>query len=227
MDTASSSCHIPWVFIGVLGGLIFYSRFYVQWIVSEIQGKSVVPVFFWYLSGLGSLLLLSYAVAVQSPLGALSHCFNVVVYGRNLVHIWRKAGLLSKRLDWLFHRIVALGGIVAVGSAATVWIREYHISCDATFTTGYWTWFWLGLGLLGQVLFAGRFLIQWIATEKRHESYVPPVFWNLSLAAAILQTACFVERKEWIFAVGLAATVLIYSRNIMLLRLEKTKWKST
>lgn len=50
---------------------------------------------------------------------------------------------------------------------------------------------------------------------------MPPAFWYLSLGAAILQTACFTQRKEWVFAIGMAATIFIYVRNILLLRVPE------
>ena len=59
-----------------------------------------------------------------------------------------------------------------------------------------------------------RMIIQWIATEKQKKSVVPNVFWYLSCMAALLSTAAFVHRAEWIFAVGSGLTILIYSRNI-------------
>jgi lipid-A-disaccharide synthase-like uncharacterized protein len=206
-----------WPTIGVLGGLIFYSRFYVQWLASEKQRRVVVPVLFWYMSGAGTLLLLPYAVASQSPLGALSQCFNIVVYTRNLVHIWRAKGMLTKRADTLIHVGTGLVAVIAIGFVIRVWLREYDISRAASATATHQTWLWLGIGLLGQVLFASRFLIQWVMTERKQESVVPPAFWHISLCAAILQTACFTQRHEWIFAVGMAATILIYIRNITLL----------
>ena len=68
-----------WTLFGVAGGLIFYGRFYVQWIASERAGRSVMPVAFWYMSSAGSVMLVAYAFALQSPLGALGQTFNIVI----------------------------------------------------------------------------------------------------------------------------------------------------
>jgi len=220
--TSSSELIGPlWTTLGIMGGVIFYSRFYVQWFVSERRGQSVMPIGFWYMSGVGSLMLLPYAVASQSPIGALSQCFNIVVYIRNLVHIWRKKGRLTKRTNAFIHTAAALIAIVAISATIVVWLREYGATRSASLGVTQQTWIWLGAGLVGQALFATRFALQWAVTEKRRESTIPPAFWYLSLVAAILQTACFTQRQEWVFAIGMAATIFIYIRNIMLLRVQE------
>lgn len=79
-----------WEGVGFLGLVIFSSRFLVQWIVSERRKESVIPVSFWYLSIAGSLLLLAYAIYRADPVFILSYVFNGLIYGRNLVLIYRK-----------------------------------------------------------------------------------------------------------------------------------------
>lgn len=74
----------PWAIIGWLGQLVFSARFIVQWIYSEKQKKSVIPVSFWYLSIVGSLLLLAYGFYVKQPVYIAGYLFNCVVYFRNL-----------------------------------------------------------------------------------------------------------------------------------------------
>ena len=44
---------------------------------------------------------------------------------------------------------------------------------------------WLILGFLGQLLFSGRFLVQWLASERRGRSVVPVSFWLLSLSGGL------------------------------------------
>ena len=219
MQTTVTFLDNPWTLLGVVGGLIFYGRFYVQWIASEIQRRSVVPVVFWYMSSIGSLMLLAYAAVVQSPVGALGQCLNIIIYSRNLVHIWRGNGRLSERASVIFHVMVGLVAAFGIGIVVYTWFREYTISQAAQPEQTRQTWLWLSIGLAGQALFASRFLVQWIATERRRKSVVPPAFWYLSILAASLQVGCFVQRGEWVFAVGMLATILIYGRNIyMILR---------
>jgi lipid-A-disaccharide synthase-like uncharacterized protein len=80
-----------WIAIGLAGQAAFFSRFLVQWIASERAGASVVPRSFWYLSLVGSLVLLVYSVHRREPILALGYVPNAVVYLRNLA-LLRKSG---------------------------------------------------------------------------------------------------------------------------------------
>jgi lipid-A-disaccharide synthase-like uncharacterized protein len=77
---------------------------------------------------------------------------------------------------------------------------------------------WVALGLLGQVLFAGRMLVQWIASEKERRSVVPVAFWWMSLAGATILLVYFVWREDPVGIVGQATGWLIYARNLILIR---------
>jgi lipid-A-disaccharide synthase-like uncharacterized protein len=180
--TASS----VWFLLGATGATLFYSRFLVQWLVSERAGRCVVPVSFWYLSSAGTLALLVYALAIRSPLGALGQCFNIVVYTRNLVHIGRKRGSLTPLSSSLLQGVAAVVAVVAIVLSARLWLQELHLYPGQHGITTPTTALWLVLGLIGQILFALRFLIQWIATERSGESTVPAAFWHLSVVASIL-----------------------------------------
>ena len=208
--------HFAWIVIGVTGGILFYGRFYVQWIASELQKRSVVPIAFWYMSSVGSLLLLSYAVWSQSPLGTLSYSLNIVIYMRNLVHIWRARGTLSDRLNIAVHLGAGLIAVVAAGFVVRTWLLEYEASQAVSASDAAASWIWLGVGLVGQALFASRFIVQWIATERQRKSVIPPVFWYISLVAASLQAASYMQRggREMLLAVGVLSTVFIHARNI-------------
>ena len=69
---------------GLSGNLIFSARFLVQWIASERQGESVIPVAFWYLSIAGGLILFTYFTLRHDPVGTLAYVPNSFVYARNL-----------------------------------------------------------------------------------------------------------------------------------------------
>jgi lipid-A-disaccharide synthase-like uncharacterized protein len=75
--------------IGLAGQLIFGSRFFVQWLASEREKRSVIPVAFWYLSFFGGLLTLIYAVNIREPVFIISQLGGLVIYGRNLSFIYR------------------------------------------------------------------------------------------------------------------------------------------
>lgn len=77
---------------------------------------------------------------------------------------------------------------------------------------------WLGIGMLGQVLFFMRFLVQWIVSEKAGRSIVPDVFWYFSIGGGVILLAYAVYRMDPVFILGQATGLLVYVRNIVLLR---------
>ncbi len=79
-----------WVLFGIAAQIAFTARFVVQWIASERQGKSVVPVAFWYLSLVGSIGLLFYAIVRADPVFILGNSAGSFIYLRNLMLIHRE-----------------------------------------------------------------------------------------------------------------------------------------
>jgi len=80
----------PWAVVGFVGQALFGARFFVQWIHSERRGESVIPVSFWYLSLVGSVILLAYAIWRADPVFILGTSVNSLVYVRNLMLIRKK-----------------------------------------------------------------------------------------------------------------------------------------
>ncbi len=78
--------------------------------------------------------------------------------------------------------------------------------------------FWFALGMLGQAAFFSRFLVQWVASERAGRSYIPRVFWWLSLAGSMLLLAYAIHRKDPVFVLGQAFGWVVYARNLVLLR---------
>jgi lipid-A-disaccharide synthase-like uncharacterized protein len=76
---------------------------------------------------------------------------------------------------------------------------------------------WLAVGVIGQLLFASRFLVQWIASERRRQSVVPPSFWWLSLGGAALLLAYALYRVDPVFILGQAFGFVVYARNLVLI----------
>jgi len=77
---------------------------------------------------------------------------------------------------------------------------------------------WLALGFLGQAFFSCRFLAQWVASERKKASVVPTLFWWLSLGGGLCLLGYAVLRKDIVFIAGQAAGLVVYTRNLMLLR---------
>src|SRR5262249_6442260 len=78
-----------WVLFGFAAQPVFASRFVIQWIASERQGRSVVPTVFWYLSLLGTGMLALYAMHRRDPVFILGQTLNIIIYVRNLMLIYK------------------------------------------------------------------------------------------------------------------------------------------
>lgn len=79
-----------WIAVGLAGQVCFTMRFVVQWIATEREKKSVVPQSFWYLSIVGSLILLCYSVYRKDPVFIVGQAFGSFVYLRNLYFIHKE-----------------------------------------------------------------------------------------------------------------------------------------
>jgi len=83
---------------------------------------------------------------------------------------------------------------------------------------GSWHWDLLAVfGFIAQALFAARFIIQWIASERRRASHVPVQFWWLSLVGGILMTIYGLLRRDPVIILGQAPALIVYARNLMLI----------
>jgi len=78
-----------WATVGLSGQLIFGIRFVLQWIVSEYKKKSHIPTAFWFISIVGSLILLSYSIHVKNPIFILGFSLNSLIYLRNIHLIYK------------------------------------------------------------------------------------------------------------------------------------------
>jgi lipid-A-disaccharide synthase-like uncharacterized protein len=88
-----------WLLIGLLGQALFASRFILQWFKSELEGRSVIPLSFWYCSVGGGIVLLAYAVYKRDPVFIIGQASGLVVYARNLYLIFRERSLLRAAAD--------------------------------------------------------------------------------------------------------------------------------
>jgi lipid-A-disaccharide synthase-like uncharacterized protein len=79
------------------------------------------------------------------------------------------------------------------------------------------TSFWLGLGFVAQALFASRFIVQWISSERAGQSVVPIAFWYLSLGGAVLLLIYAIYRRDPVFIIGQSVGGFIYARNLVLI----------
>jgi lipid-A-disaccharide synthase-like uncharacterized protein len=75
---------------------------------------------------------------------------------------------------------------------------------------------WEAVLLVGQLVFFSRFLVQWIATERRKEVTVPVAFWWLSMAGAAVSLVALVAKHQPVLIVAQIVGMLVYSRNLVI-----------
>jgi lipid-A-disaccharide synthase-like uncharacterized protein len=76
---------------------------------------------------------------------------------------------------------------------------------------------WVVFGLIGQLMFTGRFLVQWIASERVRKSVIPITFWYFSIAGGLILLSYAIHRGDPVFILGQSLGVFIYSRNLWLI----------
>ena len=77
--------------------------------------------------------------------------------------------------------------------------------------------FWLAFGLIAQLFFTARFLVQWISSERAGKSVVPMAFWFFSMGGGLMTLVYGIVKREPVIIVGQALATIIYIRNIMLI----------
>lgn len=83
-------------------------------------------------------------------------------------------------------------------------------------------WNWLVvIGLVGNVVFSMRFIIQWLASEKAGESVVPHSFWYWSIAGSLILSIYFICQRDPVGILANLPNSCIYIRNLVLIRKKK------
>lgn len=164
-----------------------------------------------------ALALAEFALATDSP-AADGTRVNVSVPGIERVDLVREAGggrwVYDVRYeDGRTERLSPEAFTDALDRAQSerpLWHRVLNVRSAAGIA-------WVVLGLLGQVLFACRMVVQWIASEKERRSVVPVAFWWISLCGATMLLVYFVWRKDVVGILGQATGWVIYVRNLVLI----------
>src|SRR5438876_11531701 len=87
--------------------------------------------------------------------------------------------------------------------------------------------FWLAFGLVAQLLFAARFLVQWISSERAGKSVVPMAFWFFSIGGGLMTLVYGVVKWEPVIIAVQALATIIYIRNIMLIIKDRASGSET
>ena len=94
----------------------------------------------------------------------------------------------------------------ASGVGGWMW-RLFNISSPFGFI-------WVSVGLLGQVFFTGRMVVQWLMSERKRQSVVPPIFWWMSLGGALMLLTYFMWRRDIVGMLGQSFGLIVYVRNL-------------
>lgn len=186
---------------------LFAVRMGSQWLASERAGRSVVPPSFWWLSLTGSLLLVVYAAALRDGVFLSGAIVHTLIYARNLA--WQLRGSKSafsmvKQPSWLLLPLAAVAVLCVVAAGMASLPPELAPT-------------WLVMGVCGQVLWSGRFVVQWFHSEKERKSVLPPAFWWCGGAGALMLLTYACAQLDWVFIVAFALAPLPYGRNLVLL----------
>lgn len=76
-------------------------------------------------------------------------------------------------------------------------------------------------GIAAQLLFAARFIIQWLASERAGRSVMPIAFWFFSVGGGVLTLVYGLIKREPVIILGQSLSLAIYLRNLMLIFRER------
>jgi lipid-A-disaccharide synthase-like uncharacterized protein len=87
--------------------------------------------------------------------------------------------------------------------------------------------FWLAFGLVAQLFFTARFLVQWISSERAGKSVMPVAFWFFSMGGGLMTLVYGAVKREPVIIVGQSLATIIYVRNIMLIMKHRASGSET
>ena len=195
--------------IGFFAQALFSGRLLLQWVVSEKNKKVLTPSLFWKLSLLASFLLFVYGWLRDDFAIMLGQTITYFIYIRNLQlqGEWQKAPKIFRAFLWFFPVLV----VVYAYNNNAYDLNDFFMNESIPLQLVLW-------GSVAQIIFTLRFIYQWLHSEKNEESTLPKGFWLLSLAGAIMILAYAIIRKDPVLLVGHLFGIIIYTRNLMILR---------
>lgn len=201
--------------LGLISTLSFTLRFLFQWIQSEKAHRSVVSAPFWWISLIGNISLLIHSLIQGQYFICLVQGINGVIAVRNINLMKKKQWKFSFVLMQLASTLVLITALFWLFSNEAWFRTPIHAFQLATVAPSFG---WSLLGILGVVLFASRFWVQWFQAERSHTSTLNGPFWWLSLIGASFSILYFAAIQDYINLVGPLFGLIPYLRNLMLLR---------
>ena len=195
--------------IGSIAQLLFSLRLLIQWLFSEKENKVVTPVLFWILSLIASFIFFIYGYLRNDFAIMLGQFITYYIYIRNL-QLQNQWNRLQKGIQIVFINFPLIVLLI------TFLRGEFDFS--QLFNQNFIPFWLLALGIISQLIFTLRFIIQWIISEKNKFSQLPNTFWILSLVGSVLILIYSIFRKDPILFIGHAFGIIIYCRNLIILK---------
>ena len=195
--------------IGLIAQLLFSLRLLIQWLFSEKENKVVTPVLFWILSIIASFIFFIYGYLRNDLAIMLGQFITYYIYIRNLQ--------LQNQWNGL-QKGIKIGFINFPLIVLLITFIKGEFDFSQLFNQNFIHFWLLALGIISQLIFTLRFIIQWIISEKNKFSQLPNTFWILSLVGSVLILIYSIFRKDPILFIGHAFGIIIYCRNLIILK---------
>jgi lipid-A-disaccharide synthase len=196
--------------LGFLASFLFGLRSIVQWVQSERRKESIVSTNFWILSLSGNLILALHAmIQLQFPVLFLQSLAAFIAL-RNL-DLMNKKYFSAKQTLCIITATLSLITLFFFWQTTT-WMRAPVKESEPL------SLFLHLIGLLGMVLFASRFWIQWWQAERECKSCLHPSFWWISLVGGALSLFYFFQLKDAVNTLSYGLGMLPHIRNLMLIK---------
>ncbi|MCF8360640.1 MAG: lipid-A-disaccharide synthase N-terminal domain-containing protein [Prolixibacteraceae bacterium] len=193
--------------LGFLSQVLFFARTIVQWFKSEKAGKILSPVLFWQISLMASIMMLIYGILREDPAIILGQFIVYFIYIRNLQlqKAWKKIPA--------YFRIISL--VLPLTCLLWIFISGENGFGEILKNNDIAPWL-LIFGIGAQLIFTFRFIYQWIVSEKKKISELPPGFWFISLTGSLMIFTYAIFRKDPVLFLGHLGSMAMYIRNLML-----------
>ena len=195
--------------IGLIAQLLFSLRLLIQWLFSEKENKVVAPTFFWIVSLIASILFFMYGYLRNDFAIMLGQFITYYIYIRNL-QLQNQWNRLQKGIQIVFINFPLIVLLI------TFLRGEFDFS--QLFNQDFIPIWLLALGIVSQLIFTLRFIFQWIISEKNKLSQLPSSFWIISTVGSVIILIYSIFRKDPILFIGHTFGIIIYSRNLMILK---------
>jgi lipid-A-disaccharide synthase-like uncharacterized protein len=211
-----------YIYLGFLPLVLFFLRFFIQWLYSERHKESRVPKIFWQLSLAGNLLLMLHFLIQIQFIFMITQVVNAVISWRNL----NLKSLTPCSIKQLFNILVlacVLTSLVFISQSLYVFgkLEWQRIPLIPGIERASISSYWHILGFIGVTLFSIRFWLQWWKSEIKKESILPPIFWKISILGAAITCVYGILTKDLVLVLGHSIGLIPYVRNLLLIKQKK------